>query len=234
MITIPWYYMWSDKYRFFHELFQHTMKEPFDVRPIYIEQEIFDKGLDGAKGHVWNNCLIKVDQIIAALESAEHPYILFTDVDLVVARQDIYEKLQSHIDARHSMVFLQEGHQLNIGFMLFMVCKEVVDFWKTIRARVVAKGGLDQAYVNEEIRTWPLPWGVFDKQFTCSNTWDRVTPFSVLQPLSSCLGKESDFAEKVFCASLFLDVTPFLHHVPQNILPHIAKIQSLSTYRVEH
>lgn len=209
------------------------MKEPFDVRPIYIDQEIFDKGLEEAKGHVWNNCLIKVDQIISVLESAEQPYILFTDVDLVVARQDIYEKLQPHIDARQSMVFLQEGHQLNIGFMLFMVCKEVVDFWKTIRARVVAKGGLDQAYVNEEIRTWPLPWGVFDKQFTCSNTWDRVTPFSVLQPLSSCLGKESDFAEKVFCASLFLDVTPFLHYVPQNILKHVAKIQYLSTYRVE-
>ena len=230
MIPIPWYYMWSDKYSFFHELFQHTMKEPFDVRPIYIDQSIFDKGLGVANGHVWNNCLIKVDEIIRVLETAEHPYILFTDVDLVIQRQDIREKLQPHIDARHSMVFLQEGHQLNIGFMLFMVCKEVVDFWKEIRARVVAEGGLDQSYVNEEMKRWPLPWGAFDpQQFTCSNTWDRVTHFSVLQPLSSCLGKESDFAEKVFCASRFLDVNPFISHVPREILPYVAKMQEFFT-----
>jgi hypothetical protein len=36
--------MWFDNYRFFHELFINSMKEPeFLPQPIYIEQSYFDR-----------------------------------------------------------------------------------------------------------------------------------------------------------------------------------------------
>ena len=184
MSMIPWYYMWSEKYRFFHEIFQDTMKEPeFSIRPIYLDQSVFDATLHQGGSHAWTNSTLKVDKLIEVLESSELPYVLFTDIDLV-CKDAIFPNLQCHIDARHSMVFLQEGHQLNIGFMLLMVCKEVIDFWKNIR-EMVRQGGLDQDHVNDVMPTYSLPWGKFDdKAFTCSNTWDG-TKFSVIQTLSS-------------------------------------------------
>jgi hypothetical protein len=223
---IPWYYMWSEKYRFFHEIFQDTMKErEFSVRPIYLDQSVFDSTLHQGGAHAWTNSTLKVDKLIEALESSELPYVLFTDIDLV-CKDAIFPKLQGHIDARHSMVFLQEGGMLNIGFMLLMVCKEVIDFWKEIRTMVL-QGGHDQAHVNEAIKTYALPWGKFDpRAFTCSNTWDG-TNFSILQTLSSTISKEDDLAEKIYNVSLFVNIEPYMKYIPLAILPYVDRIQRL-------
>jgi hypothetical protein len=223
---IPWYYMWSEQYRFFHEIFQDTMKErEFSVRPIYLDQTVFDSTLHQGGTHAWSNSTLKVDQILKTLESSELPYVLFTDIDLI-CKDAIFPKLQPHIDARHSMVFLQEGRLLNIGFMLLMVCKEVIDFWKEIRT-LVLQGGLDSDHVNEAMKTYALPWGKFDPQaFTCSNTWDG-TRFSVLQTLSSTISKEDDMAEKIYAFSQFLNVDPYMKYVPESIVPYVCKIKQV-------
>jgi hypothetical protein len=221
---IPWYYMWSDRYRFFHEIFTDTMKQPeFSVRPIYLDQSVFDSTLHRGGSHTWSNSTLKVDKLIEVLESSEVPYVLFTDIDIICSsKEDIFSKLTPHMEARHSMVFLQEGSTLNIGFMLLMVCKEVIDFWKGIRD-MVKTGGLDQDYVNQAIKTYSLPWGKFDRKFTCSNLWDG-SPFAVLQTLSSSLGKEMDLAEKIYGFSVFIDVNPYLQYIPPTTLPYLREI----------
>ena len=81
-MSIPWYYMWSEKYRFFHELFLDTMKEPeFLVTPIHIDQSYFDSNLYKIEGkHSWNGCSLKIDLLIDRLETASSSYIIFSEI----------------------------------------------------------------------------------------------------------------------------------------------------------
>jgi len=221
--------MWSEKYRFFHELFQNSMKEShFLVKPLHIDQSYFDNNLYQNKGqHSWNGCTLKIDLLIEQLEKVDAPYILFTDID-IIAKSDIYTNLKKHIEDEETMVFLQEGKQLNIGFILLKVCPEVIAFWKLVKEKMLEKPGHDQKYVNDLIADYQGKWTRFDNQkFTCSNTWDMTTPFSIMQPLSSCLGKEFDFAEKIFSTAQHLDVQPYMQYVPENIIPYIYKFQEL-------
>ena len=228
-MSVPWYYMWSERYRFFHELFNNTMKEPeFIVNPIHIDQSFFDKNLHQTEGaHAWNGCALKIDLLIERLEQSSHPYILFTDID-IIPKNNIYKNLKPHMDNDEDMVFLQEGDQLNIGFILLKVSKDVIDFWKLVKSKMVECPGHDQKYVNDLINTYTGKWAMFDQQiFTCSNIWDGTTEFSIMQPLTSGLGKEFDFAEKIFNTAQHLDVQDYMHYVPEDIIPFIYKFQEL-------
>lgn len=228
-MLVPWYYMWSDNYRFFHELFRDSMKEPeFIVNPIYINQSFFDKNLYQTEGcHSWNGCTLKIDLLIERLETSSHPYILFTDID-IIAKNNIYKNLKHHMDNDVDMVFLQEGEHLNIGFLLLKVCKGVIDFWKLVKSKMLESPGHDQKYVNDLINTYTGKWAKLDQQlFTCSSLWNGTTEFSIMQTLSTCLGKEFDFAEKVFYTAQQVDIQDYMKYVPENIIPYIYKFQEL-------
>ena len=228
-MPIPWYYMWSDKYRFFHELFINSMKEPeFLPQPIYIEQSYFDRNLyQDEKKHSCNGCNLKVDLLIERLEKTDQQYILFTDIEIII-QKNIYTNLKHHIEQDQTMVFLKEGNNLNIGFILLKVCPEVIEFWKSIKAKIIESPGHDQEYVNDLITGYNGKWACFDEQlFTCSNIYNYSKPFSIMQPLSSSLGKEMDFAEKIFVSAQHLNIEPFMKFVPENIIPYIYKFQEL-------
>jgi len=228
-MPISWYYMWSDKYRIFHELLQETMKEPeFTLSPIYIEQSVFDMELykDTTK-HAWDSSLIKVNSILDSLNNESGSYLLFTDIDIVI-KPTVYKNIKQYMDDGQTIVFLEEGNHLNIGFMLMKVCPEVVDFWTSVKNNILHTPGLDQDYVNSLIKLYKGKWTKFhNQQFTCSNTWDQTTEFSILQTLSSCLGKEFDFAEKIFSVAQFIDINKHMQYVPQNIIPYIEQFQEL-------
>ena len=206
-----------------------NMKESeFTLCPIEINQSVFDKELYREEGkHSWNGCLIKIDLLLECLRTSAESYILFTDVDLIV-KSDVYKNLKSHMDADQTMVFLEEGEHLNIGFILLKVCPDVIGFWSDVREAMIKNPGHDQKYVNDMICNYKGLWTKFDNQiFTCSNIWNGTTEFSVLQPLSSCLGKEFDFAEKIFTAAQHIDVNDYMRYVPEGILPYIYQFQEL-------
>jgi hypothetical protein len=205
------------------------MKEPeFIVNPIHIDQSFFDKNLHQTEGtHAWNGCTLKIDLLIERLETSSHPYILFTDID-IIAKNNIYKNLKPHIDSDEDMVFLQEGGHLNIGFILLKVSKEVIDFWKLVKSKMVETPAHDQQYVNDLIKIYRGKWGKFDQQiFTSSNLWDCTTEFSIMQLVSSDLGKEFDLAEKIFCTAQQIEVQDYMQYVPQDIIPFIYKFQEL-------
>ena len=224
-MTIPWYYMWSQKYRFFHELIQGQMNEAeLNLQPIFIDQSIFEKKLYQKENtHSWHGCTIKVDLLLQKLKTSSEPYILFTDVDLIV-KPGIYKTLQPYIQEEQKMVFLKEGDNVNIGFILLKVCEEVILFWENVRKKMLEIPGHDQTYVNEMLSAYSGRWTTFDPQImTLSNMWDRKTPFVVLQTLSSCLGKEYDIAEKVVSSSQYTDILPYLQYVTEDTKPYIYK-----------
>jgi hypothetical protein len=231
-VQIPWYYMWSQKYAFFHHILQDDMKEyNLNLEPIFLDQSVFDSNLYKDEGkHAWNGFSLKIDLLIERLKTAQtngSPYILFTDVDIIV-KPGIYDRIKPYIESNTSMVFLKEGEHLNIGFILLKVCPEVLSFWELVKAKMVEEPNHDQLYVNQLIGEYPGTWTTFDNQrFTCSNIWDGNTPFVVMQPLSSCLGKEFDFAEKVFYAAQYTNIEPYMKHVPQDIVPFIYRFQEI-------
>jgi len=230
-MQIPWYYMWSDKYRFFRELLRDSIKETeFVIKELYIPQEKFDAELYKVEEkHFWEGSLIKVDAIIKFLNEAKtnsDPYILFTDIDLIV-KKSLYSTVKEYIDKNYDMVFFKEGPQLNIGFMLLRVTDEVLTFWLMVREKMQG-GGLDQECVNELIQHFPGTHAIFNEQlFTCNSTWDGTSDFVIMQLLCSCLGKEFNMAEKIFNAAQHTKVDSYMHLVSEEIIPYIYKFQEL-------
>lgn len=231
-MVLTWYYMWSENYRFFHEIVKDSMKESeLSLQPIEIPQSRFDKELYKVDGkHHWEGSCIKIDLLLDKLHEAadkSETYILFTDVDLVV-KPGVYQGLKTYMDDGYDMVFLKEGDQLNIGFLLLKTNKTVIDFWKSIRKMMVEKEGHDQAYTNEAINSFSGSYTTFDDQvFTCSNTWNQTTDFSIMQVLCSCLGREFNMAEKIFSTAQFIDVQPYMKYVKEDIIPYIYRFQEI-------
>jgi hypothetical protein len=225
--TLPWFYMWSQKYAFFHHMLQDDMKDSeIKLEPIFIEQAVFDAKLHQTEdGHAWAGCSMKIDLLIERLKAAKEPYILFTDVDIVV-KPGIYAKLKDYMDTEISMVFLKEGEHLNIGFVLLKVCSEVLEFWELVKATIEERGGHDQAHVNDLIKDYPGTWTTFDRLFCCSNTWDGGS-FLVIQPLCSNIGKEFVMAEKVFYAAQYTDTEKYMKYVPEEVIPYIYRFQEI-------
>lgn len=227
---IPWYYMWSQLYGFFHHLLQDTMKEQtLKLQPIFLDQSVFDRELYKIDGHAWLGCSIKIDLLLERLKMENQaPYIIFSDIDILV-KPGIYEKLQPYMDKGITMTFLKEGEHLNIGFILLKVCPEVIAFWELVKARMVEDPQHDQKYVNQMIGEYPGTWTTLDKKdFVCSNEWDGVSPYTVYQPLCSNLGKEFNVAEKLFyVAQLGVDMEPYMKYVPGEIIPYIYKFQEI-------
>jgi hypothetical protein len=230
-MQIPWYYMWSDNYRFFRELLRDSIKESeIVVKEIYIPQEKFDAELYKFEDkHYWEGSLIKLDAIIKSLNEAKEnsdKYILFTDIDIVV-KKPIYSILKKYIDENYDMVFFKEDPKLNIGFMLLRVTDEVLTFWLMVREKML-RGGLDQVYVNELIQHFPGRYSTFNQEiFTCNTTWNYSTDFLIMQLQCSSLGKEFNMAEKIFNAAQYTNVENYMQYVPEEIIPYIYKFQEL-------
>jgi hypothetical protein len=209
-------------------MLQDDMKDSeLKLEPIFIEQSVFDAKLHQKEDdHAWSGCSMKIDLLIEKLKAAKEPYILFTDVDIVV-KPGIYEKLKLHMDKDDTMVFLKEGEHLNIGFVLLKVCSEVLQFWELVQATMAEKAGHDQAHVNDLIRGYLGTWSTFNQtDFACSNTWDG-SPFLVIQPLCSNIGKEFVMAEKIFYAAQYTKIEPYMKYVPEDVIPYIYRFQEI-------
>ena len=203
-MPIPWYYTWSN--RFFHEVLQHSMK---DSAFCLIPKKIV--GLEDSTDYY--------NEIVSFLENSDSPYIIFSDAEFIV-KSDIFKNMQSHIENNEAMVFLKENSLISPTFMLLKVCPEVIDFFKKIN---------NTTNINELLKKeFKGKWTVFDDQlFTCSNLWNMDVQFSIMKPQTSNLGKEMDFAEKIFIMAQHLNLDQYMEYVPENIIPFIYKFQEL-------
>lgn len=157
--------------------------------------------------------------IIESLEKTTEPYILFSDAEIIV-KSDIFKNIQCHIENNEAMVFLKENSVISTSFMLLKVCAEVIEFFK----KANDKGNINEL-VNNELKE---KWTTFDDQlFTCSNLWNMDLQFSIMKPQISNLGKEMDFAEKIFIMAQHLNLDSYMEFVPAEIIPFIYKFQEI-------
>jgi len=179
------------------------MKEPeFTVKPVALEEDFHQK---------------KVDFIIEKLQGPGD-YIVFSDVDIIV-KSDIFRNLKQHIDNEETMVFLRDGEKLSSSFMLLKVCPEVLEFWNHVKLGIS---------IDELIVSYTGKWSKLDSQkFTSSNSWNMQQQFCIMKPLTSSLGDEFDFAEKMFCMAQHIELEKYMKYVPENIIPFIYKFQEI-------
>jgi hypothetical protein len=238
MAPIPWYYMWSERYKFFSEIMKHTANQPeFALRPIHVPQERFDDELYKKNGeHFWYGSLIKVDMVINSLVECAakgDQYLLFTDIDIIV-KPGVYDAMKPYIEGDNDMIFFKEGSNTNIGFILLKVSESVITFWKTIRAMMIEKEGLDQVYIHQMLDSYPGKWTHFDNQiFAFTNTWDGFKPFVIMQLSCSRIGadegleKEFNMAERVFLAAQHMEIESYMKYVTLDVIPFIYRFQEI-------
>ena len=202
---MKWFYIWSEKYREFHEYLQDVIpRDKFDIHAIYIPQERFDKGLYQKNGlHPWTGCNIKINEIIRILEELEDGEVfLFTDVDIVLRpNSGIYDVVNYYrcviaID----MVFSPERHTIQIGSMLLRKTSLVVAFWKRVLELCIEfPTKLDQNIIIEELKSYKGKWLRFSDThiLNCFNLNqegnNNIKTFLIANLLVNCSTSEFNF-----------------------------------------
>jgi len=114
------------------------------------------------------------------------------------------------------MVFLEGPKgKLQTGFMYLKVSSDVIDFWNSV------------TNLEDNLQAFKGTWSKFSKKFVTTDTWDKTSDFYILQVIPTDLGREYNFAEKVFTMAQHLDFQKYMEYVPENIVPFIYKIQEL-------
>lgn len=198
-MPIPWYYTWSD--RFFHEVLQHSMKDSaFTLVSIQ------------------NVGRLPYSKIANTLENSDKSHIVYSDSDIII-KSDVYTNLKPHIDSGTTMLFLEDDSKPSSSFMVLKVCPEVIDFFKKLD---------ETTSIHDLIKEYKGTWALLDKQlFTSSTVWNMKNDFVIMKPLTSNLGKEFDFAEKIFTMGQHLNLDPCMQFVSEEIIQYIYKFQEI-------
>ena len=188
----PWYYVWSDRYRIFHEVLQFGARDISGVslRPICMPQHIFNRKVEDPTQHFFTGIGIKIHCIVKILQGNKDPYVIFSDVDLMALDKNLASKLKEYeSNDITAMAEIVEG-EYNIGFLLLKNTPEVIAFFQKVLQRIMKENKLDQVIFNEEIKSFSGKHGFFDtKHFIQSNMirkdiWD-LGNYSIIQCLSS-------------------------------------------------
>jgi len=200
---MKWYYIWSEKYRDFHNYIQDVIpRDKFDVHAIYISQERFDKGLYQKDGlHPWTGCNIKMNEIIRILEELENGEVfLFTDADMVIRpNSDIYDVVNFYRSLKDiDMIFSPEQNSIQISSMLLRKTPTVVAFWKRVLELCIEfPTKLDQNIIIEELSSYKGKWLIFSDThilncFNINHTGNLGT-FLIANLLVNCSTSEFNF-----------------------------------------
>jgi len=157
-------------------------------------------------------------KIVSLLEHSNEPYLVYSHSEIIV-KSEIFKHLNPYIEAGETMVFFDEDSGPSPSFMVLKVCPEVIDFFKKVN---------NSTALHEAIKEYKGKWSLLDNQlFTSSTVWNMKNEFLIMKPLTSNLGKEFDFAEKIFTMGQHLNLDQYMHYVPEEIIPYIYKFQEI-------
>ena len=187
-------------YTWSEPVFHHVLQDTlkeFDLKPIQSE-------ISSLKD--------RAELIVNALSQTTSPYIMFSSSDVIV-KPGFTKELS---DITDDMVFL-DGPKgtFQPGILYLKNSSDVQDFWSSVTT------------IEETISTFNGKWSKFSKKCVSTDTWDKVSEFSILYLISSGFGKEFDFAEKIFTIAQHIELQPYMQYVPEDVIPFIYKIQEL-------
>lgn len=172
-MKIPWYFIWSERYGVFCDILTGLVSEKyFDLYPIEKAQELFDKTTYKKDLHFLCGMYLKLYQIVKILEIIpENQYFIFSDVDLVVEEEALYNYLIPFMEKGIDMTFMKETDStVNIGFMLIKNSKYTKDLFNSVMKVINEDANLlDQAVINDLLTTWEGTYEVFSPKYVTSN-----------------------------------------------------------------
>jgi hypothetical protein len=218
---MDWLYVWSPRYRFFHEFLFSAIHDlsGFSVNPIFAEQHLF-KPVKTSSCHFLGGISIKIHVIVNYIQKNMGKFFFFTDVDLIVfsdfSMRDLTPYFKYDITA---MKECSDNLIYNIGCLLIRCTPETLAFFTKIRQRIITEKLLDQDVFNEEIHSFSGPVGLFEpSQFLQSNMLSEdSSQYKIIQ----CLCSESDpcevLIEKVMTIASCYDISAIVHFLPEDV-----------------
>jgi hypothetical protein len=225
----PWYYVWSPKYRIFHEILKFGASDISGVAlcPIGVPQNIFDRKTDLSDNHFLTGIGIKIYTLIKSLQLHPEQHIIFSDADLIILEKNLPAKLKAYeindITAMHEK---KDTNDYNIGFMLIKSTPAVIKFFETVLKRIHTEMKLDQDVFNEEIQSFNGTHGFFDtKDFIQSSMirrdiWDTGN-YSVIQCLSAITDTHQAILGKLATIIYFYNIKPLLHYIEKDVFEEL-------------
>lgn len=217
---MDWLYVWSPRYRFFHELLQATTKDlsGFHIQPVFAEQHLF-KPMDSTQ-HFLTGIPIKIHAIIKYIEKNMGKYFFFTDVDIIVLPEFSIQDFEPY--KQNDITSMKECHsevKHNIGCLLIRCCPETLAFFQRVCQRIRNEKLLDQYAFHLEIPSLEGKIGQFSEDhFVQSNMLkEEETNYKIVQCLTSEMNPTDVLVEKVLTIMSVFDITHFIEFLPEDV-----------------
>ena len=218
---MDWLYVWSPRYRFFHEFLFATIHDlsGFCVKPVFAEQHLFTPR-KATSLHFLAGIPIKIYVIRNYIQQNLGKIFLFSDVDLIVLPTFQIQDLESYKE--NDITCMKEIHApipYNIGCMLIRCTSETFAFFDRILQRITEDNLLDQDAFHQEMSSFSGRIGFFSEtEYLQSNMLsDDIDSYKIIQ----CLCSEQDpiriLVEKVLTICSFYDITPLQQYLPDEV-----------------
>jgi len=174
MSKLPWYFVWSDKYAVFADILTSVVSDKyFDLYPIEIPQEVFDRTLYQQEKHFLSGMFIKDYEIYKILQNTEeNSYFIFSDVDVIAFEDELHNYLVPFLENRdnNDIVFYKENEtRINVCFMLIKNTKKVKELYESIiEEHKIHKNDLDGNTMNKMLKTWDGKYSTFSPEHVAS------------------------------------------------------------------
>lgn len=218
---MDWLYVWSPRYRFFHECLYATIKDisGIHVTPIFAEQHLFTP-IQTSCSHFFAGIAIKIYVIRNYIEKNMGKHFFFTDVDLVVLPE--FEAADLDQYKQYDITTMKECHPTmtyNIGCMLIHCSPKTLAFFDNVLTRIRTEKLLDQVAFEQEALLFDGTLGLFDSShFLQSN---MLTEDSTTMKIIQCLTSESNstdiYLEKVSTIMSFFDISHIQQYLPEDV-----------------
>lgn len=220
-LEMDWLYVWSPRYRFFHECLYSVIKDlsGFQVNPVFAEQHLFNP-IQTSSTHFFAGNAIKIYVIRNYIEKNIGNHFFFTDVDLVVL--PTFQAGDLHSYKQNDITVMKECHptlQYNIGCMLIHCSPKTLQFFDKVLQRIRTEKLLDQDAFEQEATSFDGSIGLFNEQhFLQSNmVSDSLDTIKIIQCLTSESNKTEILLEKVFTIQSFYYISQLLQYLPEDV-----------------
>ncbi len=218
---MEWLYVWSPRYRFFHEFLMSRIVDlsGFSIHPVFAEQHLFTPVPNTPTLHFLSGIPIKIYVIVNYIQKNMGKTFFFTDVDLIVlpefCREDLIPYEQNDITCMNE-IHAKDPH--NIGCLLIRCSLQTLSFFQRVLERIRSEKLLDQDAFQLELPSLDGICGMFDPtMFLQSNMLSESTDnYKIIQCLCSETDSTRILLEKVFTISTAFDVSALLPFLPQD------------------
>jgi len=193
-MTIPWFFLWSEKYGVFCDIMTSTISDKyFDLCPIEKPQHLFDKVTYKEGAHFLAGMYLKDYEIMELFKVIpENHYFIFSDADLVVFEEEFNSFITPLLKNDTDMFFMRENDTtVNVGFMILRNNERVRNFFTKVIKELeeLTTPLLDQTVINNLLPSFDGKYEVLCEKFVTTNMnvnykdKESISNICVFQPL---------------------------------------------------